>query len=117
MALYQQWEIWQVNWVYHDGRTLPRPALLISPSEYNTNTSQLVFAKISTRDHDVGHKLSLTPEDPGFSQTGLAKKCYGYLKNVQEIEKKDVLRLRGILTEEMAELAWEIIQDAMGPRR
>lgn len=110
---YSQWEIWQVNWVYHDARILPRPALLISPSSYNASQSSLVFAKISTKMHDVPHRLDLAEGEEGFAQTGLNESCFVYLGNVQEINKPDILRKRGILSNDHAQTAWNIIQKAL----
>lgn len=115
MPDYFQWEIWQVHWLYDDGVTTePRPALLISPSRYNSANEKLVFAKISSQPHDVDFRLALDQADPEFSQTGLNNSCFVYLKDVQEVDKlRGTIRRRGILSASSAEQAWELIQKAL----
>ena len=87
-----QWEIWDVEWEHEDGTSKARPALVVSSTAFNAGNDAIWFAKISTKEHDVPHRLELATSDPAFSRTGLAAHSYFYLANVRQITRSKIYR-------------------------
>ncbi len=113
-SVYAQWDIWQVNWKHEDGSSKPRPALLISSTEYNENNEALAFIKISGIKHDIPYRLDLGVKDASFATTKLEKQSYIYCANVQKIKKKSILYQRGYADLALIRRVMRIIGAATG---
>ena len=114
MSEYNQWEVWEVHWKYHDGRILPRPALLISPSRYNDKHPDFVFSKITTRYRNITHIVELDRNNREFAGTGLTRHCYVYPVDIQKIPIARLIHKRGVLGINTTQLVLQELNAALG---
>ncbi len=115
--VYQQWDIWQVNWVHEDGQIKDRPALLLTDSALNASRETLLFAKITGTLGEAELRFTLDWQDPERAENGLSKTSHVYLANQQEVEKRAVLYRRGRLGPQQAERLKAMLESKLGRLR
>lgn len=91
-----QWEIWNAIWLHEDHTSKCRPVLVVSTAGFNAHNSPWVV-KISTKKHEVPHRIDLRDSDAAFKSTGLTETSYFYLQNVRQIPKNQIFERRGSL--------------------